>query len=251
MLQHDATPSSPKLSAAPAPDLVKVLLVEDEPHTRARFCAAVVNDPRYLLIGACADLGSALQRLTVDAPDVLMTDLGLPDGSGLEIIRACALRYPACHILVISMFGDEAHVIDSIEAGATGYILKSSEDREIVSHIDALRAGGSPITPSIARQLLRRFRTGAWAAPAAAVEAVEAESGGGTAGLTEREVAVLKLVATGYRYAEIAERLFISQHTVVAHIKNIYQKLAVNSRSAAVYEAQRRAILPPVQRLSR
>jgi DNA-binding CsgD family transcriptional regulator len=69
--------------------------------------------------------------------------------------------------------------------------------------------------------------------------------------LTEREVAVLKLVATGYRYAEIAERLFISQHTVVAHIKNIYQKLAVNSRSAAVYEAQRRAILPPVQRLSR
>jgi DNA-binding NarL/FixJ family response regulator len=250
-------------AAAPAqPRLVKVLLVEDEPHTRARFSAAVANDSRYLLIGACADKSSALQRLAFEAPDVLMTDLGLPDGSGLDVIRACAGQYPACHILVISMFGDEAHVIDSIEAGATGYILKSSEDEEIVNHIDALRAGGSPITPSIARQLLRRFRSSGMAGSAVALAPVQEGGAGaelpapsvpaaGTDGLTEREVAVLKLVATGYRYAEIAERLFISQHTVVAHIKNIYQKLAVNSRSAAVYEAQRRAILPSAQGLSR
>jgi DNA-binding NarL/FixJ family response regulator len=232
------------MSAAPASiqPLVKVLLVEDEPHTRARFSAAIASEPRYLLMGACVDVASALRMLEIDAPDVLMTDLGLPDGSGLDIIRLCANKYPNCHIMVISMFGDEAHVISSIEAGATGYILKSSEDFEIVPHVDALRAGGSPITPSIARQLLRRFTrpSNTLAEPSPANNGQAATStANAQQTLSEREVDVLKLVAVGYRYAEIAEKLFISQHTVVSHVKSIYQKLAVNSRSEAVYEALR------------
>lgn len=217
---------------------IRVLLVEDEPHTRERFSAAVQADRRYRLTAACADMASALQQLALQAPDVLLTDLGLPDGSGLEVIRVCARSHPACDIMVISMFGDEAHVLSSIEAGATGYILKSSEDHEIITHIDALRAGGSPITPSIARQLLRRFRVAVPAPTDSAPQAVWPDA------LTEREAEVLALVARGYRHAEIGQRLFISPHTVVAHVKNIYQKLAVKSRSAAVYEAQRRNWLP-------
>ncbi|MFM2111498.1 MAG: hypothetical protein RLZZ271_158 [Pseudomonadota bacterium] len=235
--------SAPAVSSQ---SLVKVLLVEDEPHTRARFSAAIASNPRFLLMGACVDVASALRVLEMDKPDVLMTDLGLPDGTGLDIIRLCAHKYPDCHIMVISMFGDEAHVISSIEAGATGYILKSSEDVEIVSHVDALRAGGSPITPSIARQLLRRFtRPSATLSEPVASTSPESHAANSAQQqtLSDREIDVLKLVAVGYRYAEIADKLFISQHTVVSHIKSIYQKLAVNSRSEAVYEALRRRLI--------
>lgn len=224
----------------PPAGAVGVLLVEDDRHTRERFTAVLDRSDGYRVLDACEDCRSALQALERLAPQVLLTDLGLPDGSGLEVIRACARRHPACDILVISMFGDEAHVLGSIEAGATGYILKSAEDDEITAHLDALRRGGSPITPSIARQLLRRFQAGG-EAPADAVArpavAPLAEP------LSERERQVLSLVARGYRHAEIAERLFISPHTVIAHVKRIYQKLAVNSRAAAIFEAQRRDLI--------
>lgn len=217
-----------------------VLLVEDDRHTRERFVEALRGSNRYQVLAVCDDCRSALAALERLEPQVLLVDLGLPDGSGLNVIRACVERYPACDILVISMFGDEAHVLGSIEAGATGYILKSADDDEITAHLDTLRRGGSPITPSIARQLLRRFQAGVEAPSEAATRPKVAPL---AEPLSERERQVLGLVARGYRHAEIAERLFISPHTVIAHVKRIYQKLAVNSRAAAIFEAQRRDLL--------
>jgi DNA-binding NarL/FixJ family response regulator len=214
--------------------MTTVMVVEDDPAFLTRFCGIVTCGPEFDLFAAVADLASARQAMSKGAPDVLLTDLGLPDGSGIELIRETARRYPATDIMVITVFNDENHVLESIEAGATGYILKDSMPEEFVGLITQLRAGGSPISPVIARQLLKRFK------PAAAVpEAKHTEE----AGLSARESEVLSLIAKGFNFCEIARLLEISPHTVTAHVKKIYQKLAVHSRGEAVYEAGKMGLL--------
>ena len=213
-----------------------VMLVEDDPAFLARFCAIVAAAPELRLMAAVGDLAAARQLLVTQAPDVLLTDLGLPDGSGIDLIRETARAHPATDIMVISVFGDEEHVVASIEAGATGYVLKDSLPEEFVALIRELRAGGSPISPLIARQLLRRWRPAA--APAAAAATTP-----GDAGLSAREAEVLGLIAKGFNFAEIARLLTVSPHTITAHVKKIYQKLAVHSRGEAVYEATKMGLL--------
>lgn len=216
-----------------------VMLVEDDPAFLSRFCAMVAAAPELRLLGAVGDLASARQLLAGTPPDVLLTDLGLPDGSGIDLIRETAARHPATDIMVISVFGDEEHVVASIQAGATGYVLKDSLPDEFVALIRELRAGGSPISPLIARKLLRTFRTPK-PAPAAPVASANAAA---DAGLTPREAEVLGLVAKGFAFAEVARLLEMSPHTVTAHVKKVYQKLAVHSRGEAVYEATRMGLL--------
>jgi DNA-binding NarL/FixJ family response regulator len=137
--------------------------------------------------------------------------------------------------MVISVFGDDRHVIASIEAGAAGYILKDSLPDEFVALITQLRAGGSPISPLIARQLLRRFQH--------KEELVGVATDPQSAGLTHRESEVLALIAKGFNFGEIARLLIVSPHTITAHVKKIYQKLAVHSRGEAVYEASKMGLL--------
>lgn len=218
-----------------------VMVVEDEPAFLARFCRIVAQSEALSLLAAVGDLASARRTLERQAPDVLLTDLGLPDGSGIELIRETAARHPATDIMVITVFGDEQHVIASIEAGATGYILKDSLPEEFVGLIAELRAGGSPISPLIARQLLRRMRPAGprgmrGGEPAAAAE-------GRAEALSPRESEVLALIAKGFNFGEIARLLEVSPHTITAHVKKIYQKLAVHSRGEAVYEATRMGLL--------
>jgi len=217
-----------------------VMLVEDDPAFLARFCGIVAAAPELRLMAAVGDLAAARQLLATQAPDVLLTDLGLPDGSGIDLIRETARAHPGTDIMVISVFGDEEHVVASIEAGATGYVLKDSLPDEFVALIRELRAGGSPISPLIARKLLRTFRT---AQPVPAPTLAGAASAAAEAGLTPREAEVLGMVAKGFSFAEVARLLEMSPHTVTAHVKKIYQKLAVHSRGEAVYEATRMGLL--------
>ena len=217
--------------------MTTVIVVEDDPVFLTRFCGIVASEPSLTLLAAVGDLASARQMLARHVPDVLLTDLGLPDGNGVELIREVARAHPATDIMVISVFGDEQHVLASIEAGATGYILKDSLPDEFVSLIVQLRAGGSPISPVIARQLLKRFR------PDATAPATSSAAAPAAAGLSARETEVLGLVAKGFNFAEIARLLDVSPHTITAHVKKIYQKLAVHSRGEAVYEATKMGLL--------
>ena len=221
-----------------------VMVVEDDPAFLARFCRIVSQAPELSLLAAVGDLASARSTLQRMVPDVLLTDLGLPDGSGIDLIRETAARQPQTDIMVVTVFGDEEHVIASIEAGATGYILKDSLPEEFVALIAQLRAGGSPISPVIARQLLKRFKQGG-AAAAAPAHAGPAPLAGANAeaGLSARETEVLGLIAKGFNFAEIARLLDVSPHTITAHVKKIYQKLAVHSRGEAVYEATKMGLL--------
>lgn len=222
----------------------QVLVVEDDPHTREFFAAAVRRHPRLALAGAA---GTVLQAIAaLDAPgaqvDVLLADLGLPDGSGLQVIRHAAQRHPQCEALVISMFGDEENVLASIEAGALGYIHKDSAPDDIAATILEMKRGGSPISPMIARRVLATYQAiGRAAAPHPVAAPTEAASG--IRPLSPREHEVLELIARGFSYAEIARLQSVSVHTVQSHIKNLYAKLAVRSRAEAVFEATQLGLL--------
>lgn len=214
-----------------------VLIVEDIPEFQHRFAGAVRSDGRLQLLGTVGSGAEAIEFLDRSAPDVMLIDLGLPDMSGIEVIRHAARHHPATEALVVTMFGDDANVLASIEAGATGYLLKDSMPESIASSIHELVAGGSPISPSIARRVLTRFRSGGPAGAPQPVAAPREEV------LTERETDILRQVAKGMSFAEIGAILTISQHTVVAHVKKIYRKLAVHSRGEAVFEASQMGLL--------
>ncbi len=222
-----------------------VLIVEDEPEFLRRFSDAVLADPELRLIGAVSTGRAGIALLDSEAPDAMLVDLGLPDINGVEVIRHATRTRPGCDILVVTMFGDDEHVTASIEAGATGYLLKDASEQRIAAGIHELRAGGSPISPSIARRVLARFRVGlspdadgAGATPSRPMPLAPNESP-----LTQRETEILRMTAKGFGFDTIGELLGISPHTVVAHVKKIYRKLAVHSRGEAVYEASQMGLL--------
>jgi len=218
---------------------LRVMVVEDDPDTLERFTQALERDPR-VRPAARTRLGrEAVARLAEVCPDVLLVDLGLPDVHGTEVIRAAARACPDCDVMVITIFGDERNVLASIEAGATGYVLKDARDADLIECILELRAGGAPMSPGIARMVLKRMRVRN--PPPARTSGGETE----VEALTAREIDVLSVLSRGYTYAEIAERLGISPHTVTTHIKNSYRKLAVRSGAAAVTRAAELGLLRP------
>jgi DNA-binding NarL/FixJ family response regulator len=217
---------------------VTVLIVEDDAVTRKSLCLAIESEPALKLLAAFDSVKPSLAWLETQSANVLMTDLGLPDGSGIEIIHACAQRYPDTDIMVVTMSSDEANVLACIEAGASGYVLKDAKGgMDLARAVLDLRAGGAPMSPVIARMVLAKVRDGKKEV------IVNAAQNASTTSLTKREAAILDLIAQGDSYGEVAKLLSVSVGTVQTHIKNIYGKLAVHSRGEAVFEAHRRGLL--------
>jgi DNA-binding NarL/FixJ family response regulator len=213
-----------------------VVIVEDHDATRARLAQIVAEHPALEVVGAAATLAEGRAALAPQRRvDVALIDLALPDGDGLELIRDVRRRADAPEVIVISVFGDEEHVVAAIEAGATGYLLKDRPPYDVATAILELLAGGSPISPAIARHLLQRCVA---PSPSPAIRAVASPER-----LTARERDVLEVLARGFTYDEAAQILDVSFHTVASHVKHIYGKLAVGSRSEAVYEAVQLGIL--------
>jgi DNA-binding NarL/FixJ family response regulator len=225
------------MAAAPetAP-IARVAMVEDDRDTRARLAASISAQGSLRLVAEYATGTEALAGLDSSAPDVLLVDLGLPDISGLDVVRFAAGRHPDCDILVISIFGDEANVLAALEAGARGYLLKGSLQHDIALDIQDIRNGGSPLSPVIARQVLKRLQAPGRESPTKA----EAED---ETTLTAREGEILNAISRGFSYAETAEMLGISVGTVHTFLKRIYRKLAVHSKTEAVFEASRLGLI--------
>jgi DNA-binding NarL/FixJ family response regulator len=227
-------------------DRLRVAIIEDEPEFRLRFERILGAEPWIELCGSAADAAAGRALIERDAADLYLVDLGLPDGDGRDLIRLATQHRPDVDILVVTVFGDDAHVIAAIEAGATGYLLKDTEPRQVLDWIRTLRSGGSPLNPVIARRLLQRFRAAAGGTPATDPPG---QGGDATPGVAEanplsaRETEILRLLAKGLSYAEIGDLLGISAHTVTQHIKKIYRKLSVHSRGEAVFEATQMGIL--------
>ena len=220
--------------------VTKVAIIEDNAEFLCRFRHVIESSPDFFFIGSATNGADGIALINSVEADAYLIDLGLPDINGIELIkRAVAIR-PECDVMVITMFADDAHVIQSIEAGATGYILKDSTSLDILDCIRTLREGGSPISPLIARRILQKFQP----VPGAAAEAVVPPVPGNEM-LSEREYQVLYALSKGLSFKEIGSKYYISSHTVARHVKKIYRVLAVHSRGEAVYEATKLGILSP------
>ncbi|NJR20440.1 MAG: response regulator transcription factor [Hyphomonadaceae bacterium] len=210
----------------------EVFILEDDPRLRARLVTLLEKTGGFRVgaqNGTVSDGLSALSRL-VTMPDICLIDLGMPDGSGLDVVRAIKAKSDA-KVLIFTVFGDQNSVISALEAGADGFVLKDSRDSELIDALHATLQGGSPISAAAAAHLLRRLRTPVSATPEVS-PIVPANYG-----LTPRELETLELLARGFPQREAASLMKVSPHTIGAHVKAIYSKMAVNSRSEAVFEA--------------
>lgn len=221
---------------------VTIAVVEDNPLHTQRYRENLAADPALALVAEFSNARDAMAGVGALAPDVALVDLGLPDGSGFDVVRHIRQVSPSTSIMVVSVFGGERNLFEAIAAGATGYLLKDSLPEDFNASIHALQAGESPISPALARLLLERLRPGEAEAEAvrAAEPAVEAEP---ESPLSPRETTILQAIARGSSIAEIGQSLYISPLTVKSHVRNIYRKLEANSRQHAVYLAQQRGLL--------
>jgi DNA-binding NarL/FixJ family response regulator len=229
---------SMKQADHPPPSLIHVAIVEDDPDFSRALGAVIEGAPDMRLVGLAGTQADGLAMLLGPPADVLLVDLGLPDGSGIAVIRAAARQWPSCSIMVSTNFGDETHVMRSIEAGAAGYLLKDSSPARMGDEIRSLAGGGSPISPIIARQVLARFRNTVPApTPDPAMPDDQAPQ------LSQREKEVLDYITKGFTVQEIAGLMQLSHFTVKTFVRRIYSKLKVSSKAEAIFEARNHGLL--------
>jgi DNA-binding NarL/FixJ family response regulator len=219
--------------------LIRVALVDDDIDFQNALIEALGAAPDMALQDLADTRMRGLLMLNKPQVDVLIVDLGLPDGSGIDIIRAAHAKWPECNIMVSTTFGDELHVMQSLEAGATGYLLKDSNPKRMVEEIRSLQSGGSPISPLIARKILTRFQHHNTAATMPdQVNLIDPR-----ATLSAREMETLEYITKGFSSNEIAALMSVSHHTVLTFVRRTYAKLKVNSKTEAIYEARNQGLL--------
>lgn len=202
---------------------IKVAVVEDRNRIRDTIVDIINGTVGLKCIGAYNSVESALKELEQNLPDVLLMDIGLPGMSGIEGVRVVKSKFPSIDVLMHTVYDDDDKIFQSICAGASGYVLKNVESAELIRAIKEIRIG-APMSASIARRLLTMVR-GKEEVPANQMN------------LSPRELDILQWLVEGYSYKRIAEKLFISPLTVQSHIKRVYEKLQVHSKSAAVSKA--------------
>jgi DNA-binding NarL/FixJ family response regulator len=212
--------------------MIRVAVIEDDPVMRGLLSSAVAEQEDMLFTSSAANMAEGAGMIEAGGYDVLLCDLGLPDGSGIPLIRQEALTGRDTDILVITIFANQTKVLDAIRAGARGYLLKDESIEDCISAVREIRRGGSPISPIIARQLLGQIRPEPEKAPVLMASP-----------LSEREYEVLNLLSRGFANAECADILTVSPNTIGTHVKNIYRKLEVNCRAEALFEATSQGIL--------
>ena len=206
-----------------------ILIVEDSEATRHRLEAAIMDGGLFTLAGSVSSYDEALDFIRLTPPDILLTDLDLPDGNGVDLIKLINLPAIKTQLaIVISVFGDGYHVIEALKAGASGYLLKDDNFMDINDAIRQMVDGGAPISPSIARYLLNELSIS---------EAPSDDEKSAQSLLSPREREVLLLVSKGYTSKEIAQMLDLSYYTVREYVSNVYKKLSVKNKMQAVSEA--------------
>jgi DNA-binding NarL/FixJ family response regulator len=219
--------------------MIRTGVIEDDPQMVARITDALRETSDIRVVAVANNFRDGAALIAAGGFDVLLCDIGLPDGSGIDLIRQASTLMPEMDIIVITIFGDTGKVLDAIKAGARGYLLKDDHVAQYADSIRQLRAGGSPISPIIARQLLKQLQP----EQTTALVAPESSPAAGLEALSARESEVLNLLARGFSYAEVATFLSLSPATIGTYVKRIYRKLEVKSRSEAVFEASSRGIL--------
>jgi DNA-binding NarL/FixJ family response regulator len=213
-------------------EAIRVVVVDDHPVWRDGIRADIEASGIATVVGEASDGGEAIELAHEHMPDVVLMDLGLPTVSGVDATQRIVEGTPHIKILIVSASGEEADVLEAVKVGAAGYILKSERGVDVVDAVRRVHAGEPVFTSGLAGLVLSEFRR-------------VATKDVGEPGLSPRENEVLLLVARGYTYREIAEKLFISQKTVQNHVQNILTKLHLAKR----YELMRYAIQKGLDRL--
>jgi DNA-binding NarL/FixJ family response regulator len=200
--------------------MISIAIIEDDEDIRESLKILIQTTEDFECAGTFADAETGLEFLTANPADIVLMDIHLPGMDGIECVRQLKSVHPEMQFIMCTIFQDDNSVFNALKAGATGYLLKNDDPGKIIDAIHELDAGGSPITPQIARRVMESFKR------PAVNDAIHL--------LTKRETEMLGLLAKGFRYKEIADKLCISTETVRKHINNIYQKLHVQSRIEAV-----------------
>lgn len=201
--------------------MIRVSIVEDDPKTREGFMKILRHAPEIVCLGAFASVEEAEREIPKIMPDVVLMDINLGSGSGIDCVAALKRLHPKLQFLMLTTYDDSEMIFNSLRAGASGYLLKRSAATELLAAIMEVHEGGSPMSMQIARKVVSHFHQ--IRKPASDVEL-----------LTEREQGILALLAKGLPYKQIADQLCISPSTVHGHLHKIYGKLHVQSRTEAV-----------------
>lgn len=207
----------------------RALVVEDNPETREWLVSCVCSAFPALQVDTAADLGTALQAVATCNFDLALVDLGLPDGSGMDVIRALQASAADCYIVVATIYDDDRNLFSALKAGARGYILKDQDRERIVSYLQGIKKNQPPLSAASSQRLIDHFNSKG--------EALQ------KAHLTPREIDVLCLIGKGYSVEDAAELLQLSADTIKGYVKTIYAKLGVSNRSEVTLEAIRLGII--------
>jgi DNA-binding NarL/FixJ family response regulator len=198
----------------------RVLVVEDDPEIRNSFSLIVNSSPKFFVVNSYGSCEEAIKHLNADKPDIVLMDVELPGGmNGIQGTKIIKDKNPHCDIIMVTVYEDSELVFDALKSGASGYITKSANYLELLSALEEIMKGGAPMSSKIARLVIDNFHVNP------------------NSPLTKRETEILTLISEGKTYTQISEELFISKETSKTHIKNIYSKLQVKSKSEALAKA--------------
>lgn len=211
-------------------EVIKAAIVEDQRDIREGLTMLINGTTGYACTGSYRSMEEALDRIKSDVPDVVLCDIGLPGMNGIEGIRILKERYPGLSLLMLTVYDDDDRIFDALCAGACGYLLKRTSPTRLLESLKEAVAGGAPMSPEVASRVLTLFRE------IRPPERVDYE-------LTPHESRLLKLLVEGHNYATAAEALNVSYNTVKFHMRHIYEKLQVHSKSEAVGKAMRERLI--------
>ena len=210
--------------------VLAVAIVEDRPETREGLAALIAGTPGFRCSGKYRSVEEALARFASDPPDVALMDIHLPGMSGIEGIRRLKQTHPDTVFLVLSVYDDDERIFEALCAGASGYLLKKTQPARLLEALRDAAAGGGPLSPEVAQRVIRLFRE---FRPS---ERSEAD-------LTPHEVRILKMISEGHDYPSAAAELGVAPSTIIYHLRRIFSKLQVHSKSEAVAKALRGRLL--------
>jgi DNA-binding NarL/FixJ family response regulator len=197
----------------------RVLIVEDDQEIRNSFVLIVNSSQKFHVINAYGSCEEALSNMNHDKPEIVLMDIELPGMNGIQGVKHIKEKFPYTEVIMVSVYEDSELVFEALKAGASGYITKSANYLELLTALEEITKGGAPMSSRIARMVIDNFHVNP------------------NSPLTKRETEILQLIAEGKTYTQISEDLFISKETAKTHIKNIYSKLQVNSKSEAIAKA--------------